>query len=126
MGVSLPVGKTSRDTGTLSAPKREVSDATETQKGACARGWAMLAMTLELRERDNVALTLEFGPEGSVRGFQADKMGRAFQAEATGCVGAGAGRDIVSEKHMSGRGQLEMGPGHRGLTIRPRNSTVSL
>lgn len=62
MGVSIPVGKTSRDTGTLSAPKREVSDATETQKGACAGGWAMLAMTLELKERDNVCLDIGVWP----------------------------------------------------------------
>lgn len=61
------------------------------------------------------ALTLEFGPEGSVRGFQAGKIGRAFQAEATGCVGAGAGRNGCAEKLMSGREQLEMGPGHRGF-----------
>lgn len=30
-------------------------------------------------------------PEGSVRGFQAAKIGRAFQAEAAGCVRAGTG-----------------------------------
>lgn len=34
----------------------------------------------------SLAMTLEFGPEGSVRGFQTDKIGRAFQAEAAGCV----------------------------------------
>lgn len=62
------------------------------------------------------ALTLEFGPEGSVRGFQADKIGRAFQAEATGCVGAGAGRSIVSEKHTRGRGQLG-GAGPGGVSL---------
>lgn len=53
------------------------------------RRWAVLAMTLE------------FGPEGSVRGFQTDKIGRAFQAEASGCVRAGAGRNMVSRGAQS-------------------------
>lgn len=76
------MGKTSRDLGDykpLSTPKSEVPDAMETQKMHISqfvyvRRWAVLAMTLE------------FGPEGSVRGFQTDKIGRAFQTGAGGCV----------------------------------------
>lgn len=75
------MGKTSRDLGhykPLSTPKSEVPDAMETQKVHVSQfvymRWAVLA------------LTLEFAPEGSVRGFQTDKIGRAFQAEAAGFV----------------------------------------
>lgn len=92
------MGNRSRDSGDyrpLSAPKSKIPDAMRTQKKVHVSQfvyvgrWAMQAMTLE------------FGPEGSVRGFQADKIGRAFQAEAAGCVRAGAGRNMVSEEAQS-------------------------
>lgn len=67
-GAWLCMGKPSRDWGNyrpLSTPESEVPDAMETQKVHVSqfvyvRRWAVLAMTLE------------FGPEGSVRGFQTE------------------------------------------------------
>lgn len=48
-----------------------------------------------------LAMSLELGPEGSERGFQADKIGRACQTEAVGCVSAGAGKNIVCGEAQS-------------------------
>lgn len=91
------MGKTSRDAGdykTVYAPKSEVPDAMGTQKKVHISQFVYLGRSAML------AVTLKFGPEGSVRGFQADKIGRVFQAEAAGCE-PGAGRNMVSGEAQS-------------------------
>lgn len=55
------------------------------------------------------AMTLEFGPGRSPRGFQADKTGRALQAEAAGCARAGWSRKEGGEWRSSAWPTLNAG-----------------